>query len=90
MQVAGETVVITHPCHPNCGHELAVVRHHRDPVNPSVVVELPDLTRRRIPLTWTDRADPNVEILEFPPRGRLLGSALLELAALIHKWQEEA
>jgi hypothetical protein len=54
----------------------------RGPV-PSVVVEFPDGTARRLPWDWTDRGAPAPA---SPDAGRLAGPALLEIVRLLETW----
>ena len=47
-KVHGETVIITHPCHPFYGHSVDVLHFQLDTQNPSIMVEFPDGTARNI------------------------------------------
>ena len=51
---------------------------------PSVVVEFPDGTARRLPWDWTDRG---ATAPASPEAGRLSGLALLEIVRLLEAWQ---
>ncbi len=50
---------------------------------PSVVVEFPDGTARRVPWDWTDRGAGTPS---SPDAGRLSGLALLEMVRLLEAW----
>jgi hypothetical protein len=89
-RIHGETVVLTHPCHPRSGQEALVLQYDREAATPSLVVEFPDRTRQRIPLAWTDRTDPSLHQAGASPGARLSGPALLELVRFIQDWGEEA
>ena len=85
-----ETIEITHPCHPFSGLNLAVLHYRPTSSPPSVVVELPDGTARSVPLSWTDRAEPDKhETLLATELGRLSGQGVLEILRLLESWSEE-
>ncbi len=51
-----ETVLVTMPVHPYCGHELAVVRTERGTRGKiHILVEAPDKRLLRLPIDWTNR-----------------------------------
>lgn len=89
-RVQDETVIITHPCHPRSGQEVHVLQCQRDGSWPNLVVEFPDLSTQRIPLTWTSRADPSGYRVGASSGARLSGPALLDLLRLLEEWAEEA
>ena len=88
-RVDGETVRITHPCHPLFGQEVAVLHFRLGSESPSVVVELADGTVRCLPLSWTDRALPDAAVAEQGEGRRLSGLGLLEVAELVERWKSE-
>ena len=54
------------------------------------MVELPDGTARSVPLSWTDRAEPDKhETLLATELGRLTGQGVLEILRLLESWSEE-
>ena len=85
----GETVTITHPCHPLCGREVPVLHFQLKREYPIVVVEHPDLTVQYVPLSWTDRASPDPHQLGQTDAVRLSGLALLEVVECLKQWQED-
>ena len=88
-EVWGDTVVITHPCHPLTGREVAVVRvYRRDGERPSLVIRLPDGTPQCVPLAWTNRATPDPHMIGARPAARLSGLALLEVLDRLDRWRE--
>ena len=87
-RVEGESVSITHPCHPFAGQSVPVLHHRPRGGSPTVVVEMPDGTARPLPLEWTDRARPDPHAAAAAPGGRLSGLALLEVAALLRDFRK--
>ena len=81
--MGGESVTITHPCHPLAGTTLPVHHYRLHGSEPVVAVELPSGTGRLIPLAWTDRAQPEPHAAASAPGARLSGIALLEVARRI-------
>ena len=81
--IHGESVVITHPCHPLVGRSLPVLHYRRRGPAPSVVVEFPDGSAQCLPLGWTGGA---AAVSETTVRGRLCGRALLEVVQLLEAW----
>lgn len=63
--------------------------HYRPKANPpTVVVEHPDGSMQSVPLSWTDRASPDEQMLEGVTSGCLSGHALLDLVELLRVWRE--
>ena len=88
-RVHGETIIITHPCHPLAGQAVAVLHYRPRSRNPSVLVELPDLSVQCLPLSWTERARPDLHRVIQAPEQRLSGLGALEVTELLEKWSGE-
>ena len=84
-QVWGDTVIITHPCHPLVGQEVKVLHYRRHSLLPAILVELPDLSTQYLPTSWTDRGVPGVVGGSLEPGQRLCPFALLEVIEWIEK-----
>jgi hypothetical protein len=87
-RVRDETIILTHPCHPLCGKELSVLHYRLKSTPPSVLIELPDHSTQLIPVSWTNRAIPNVHHETTSRGAHLSGKALLELITLLESWRE--
>ena len=88
-RIDGETITITHPCHPLSGQLVRVLHYRLKSEQPSVVVELADLSVQCMPLSWTDRALPNPHDSCQQDGARLSGLALLEVVKLLEQWRGE-
>ena len=86
-RIRNQTVVLTHPCHPLIGQELAVLHYRTKGDRPSVVVELPDGSVQAMPLSWTDRAAPSPHQIGLSGDSCLSGLALVELVQLLASWE---
>lgn len=84
-KVRNESVVITHPCHPYAGQRLDVLHFRLKGQSRSVLVELPNGEPRCVPLSWTDRALP--ELHDVRSGGRLWGVALVDLTEIVQSWK---
>jgi hypothetical protein len=80
--------VLTHPCHPLCGQELSVLYYQLKGPHSSVLIELPDRSTQLIPLSWTNRASPDLHHESAAAGALLSGIALLELITLLESWRE--
>ena len=89
-RVHGETVVITHPCHPLAGQRVDVIHYCPDGAVPSVVIELPDQSLQCLPVRWTDRCVPEWYAANASEGSRLSAPALLEVVKWLEKWKDEA
>ena len=78
--VHGETVTITHPCHPLNGRSVEVLHFRSRSQHPHVLIELPNGCSQAIPISWTDRAVPNIHNQCKLEGLRLSPFALLEVA----------
>jgi hypothetical protein len=87
-RVHDETIVLTHPCHPLCGQELSVLHYRLEGSHSSVLIELPDHSTQLIPLSWTNRASPDLHHESATPGALLSGMALLELITFLDNWRE--
>ena len=88
-RVHGEKIVITHPCHPLAGQAVLVLHYRPNSSNPSVLVELPDLSVQHLPLSWTERARPDQHRVIQEPEQRLSGLGALEMTELLEKYSGE-
>ena len=88
-RVDGETIVITHPCHPLAGQAVLVLHYRPKACNPSVLVELPDHSTGCLPLSWTERARPDPHRVMQEPGQRLSGLGALEVTELLEKYVVE-
>ena len=79
-KVHGETVHITHPCHPLNGRSVEVLHFRSRSQHPHVLIELPDGCSQAVPISWTDRAVPNIHNQCKLEGLRLSPFALLEVA----------
>jgi hypothetical protein len=68
-------VTITHPHHPLCGQQVAIVRVRRG-ADPDLIVQLPDGTHAAIAMSYTDYAATT------PPALRMDAPHLLDLDGL--------
>ena len=85
----GETVRITHPCHPLCGQEVPALHFQLKQEHPVVAIEHADLTVQYIPLSWTDHAAPDPHQLGQSDGARLSGLALLDVVDLLKQWKNQ-
>ena len=68
---------------------MRVLHYRLKSEQPSVVVELADLSVQCMPLSWTDRALPNPHDSCQQDGARLSGLALLEVVKLLEQWRGE-
>ena len=83
--VHGETVTITHPCHPLNGRSVEVLHFRSRSQHPHVLIELPDGCSQAIPISWTDRAIPSIHNQCKIEGLRLSPFALLEAVEWLQK-----
>ncbi len=88
-KVHGETVHITHPCHPLHGRSVEVLHFRSRSQHPHVLIELPDGCSQAVPISWTDRAVPNIHHQCKLEGLRLSPFALLEAAEWLQKQKPE-
>jgi hypothetical protein len=79
-------VTITHPHHPLCGQQVAVLRLRRG-ANPDLIVRLPDGSHAAVAMSLTDYAGAS----EPPPAALVLLDldGLRQAAALIARLRQE-
>jgi len=80
-------IVVTHPHHPLCGQQVAVVRVRRG-LDPDVIIRLPSGRHAAIAMSWTDYAAPPEPAADGTPPHLLALEGLLQVAALVAHLQE--
>ena len=88
-KVHGETVHIIHPCHPLNGRSVEVLHFRSRSQPPHVLIELPDGCSQAVPISWTNRAVPNIHHQCKLEGLRLSPFALLEAAEWLQKQKPE-
>ena len=78
---------MTHPHHPLCGQQVAVVRMRRG-LDPDLIIRLPSGRHAAIAMSWTDFAAPPERATAGDPPHLLALDGLRQVAALVAHLQE--